>query len=77
MVMKRLISSYGIENHGIVNVRKVHWNHNTPMLYEETIRNGEGYMAHLGPLVVRTGIHTGRAAKDKAAGDLQLPYKGW
>jgi len=65
MAVKRLISTYGVEHHGILNVRKVHWNHNTPMLYEEIIRNGEGYMAHLGPIVVRTGLHTGRAAKDK------------
>jgi phosphoenolpyruvate carboxykinase (ATP) len=65
MVVKRLLSKYGLENHEIVNVRKVHWNHNTPLLYEEIIRNGEGVLAHLGPIVVRTGMHTGRAAKDK------------
>jgi len=65
MPVKRLMSSYGIENHGITFYRKAHWNHNTPMLYEEIIRNNEGDVAHLGPLVVRTGLHTGRAAKDK------------
>ncbi|MFC1475021.1 phosphoenolpyruvate carboxykinase [Candidatus Zixiibacteriota bacterium] len=65
MSVKRLISKYGLENHGITNVGKVHWNHNTPMLYEEIIRKNEGCMAHLGPIVVRTGLHTGRAAKDK------------
>ncbi len=65
MPVKRLFSKYGLENHGITNVRKVHWNHNTPLLYEEIIRNGEGCLAHLGPIVVRTGLHTGRAAKDK------------
>ena len=63
--VKRLFSKYGIENHGIHNVRRVHWNHNTPMLYEEILKNGEGIVAHLGPIVVRTGLHTGRAAKDK------------
>ncbi len=65
MLVKRLFSSYGLENHGIVNPRKVHWNHNTPMLYEDIIRRQEGSMAHLGPIAVRTGLHTGRAAKDK------------
>jgi len=65
MAVKRLFSKYGLENHGITNIRKAHWNHNTPMLYEEIIRNGEGCVAHLGPIVVRTGLHTGRAAKDK------------
>ena len=63
--VKRLFSKYGIENHGIHNVRRVHWNHNTPMLYEEILKNGEGIVAHLGPILVRTGLHTGRAAKDK------------
>ncbi|MFH1687265.1 MAG: phosphoenolpyruvate carboxykinase [bacterium] len=65
MATKRLVSEYGLENHGLTNIGKVHWNHNTPMLYEEAIRNGEGMLGHLGPLVVRTGLHTGRAAKDK------------
>jgi phosphoenolpyruvate carboxykinase (ATP) len=65
MAAQRLFSQYGLENHGLTNIRKVHWNHNTPMLYEEIIRNGEGCVAHLGPIVVRTGLHTGRAAKDK------------
>ncbi|MFH2054915.1 MAG: phosphoenolpyruvate carboxykinase [bacterium] len=63
--VKRLFSKYDLENHGIRNIRRVHWNHNTPMLYEEIVKNGEGIVAHLGPIVVRTGLHTGRAAKDK------------
>jgi len=65
MPVKRLISNYGLDNHGITNVRRIHWNHNTPILYEDIIKNGEGCLAHLGPIVVRTGLHTGRAAKDK------------
>ncbi len=65
MAVKRKKSKFGLENHGITNVRRVHWNHNTPLLYEEIIRHEEGYIAHLGPVVVRTGLHTGRAAKDK------------
>lgn len=65
MQVKRIKSNYGLENHGLTNYRKVHWNHNTPMLYEEIIRREEGYLAHLGPIIVRTGAHTGRAAKDK------------
>lgn len=65
MGVKRVISKYGLENHGLSNLGKIHWNHNTPLLYEEVIKNGEGCLTHLGPLVVRTGLHTGRAAKDK------------
>lgn len=65
MATERIFSKYGLDNHGLTNLGKVHWNHNTPALYEDAIRKGEGSMAHLGPLVVRTGLHTGRAAKDK------------
>jgi len=65
MAVKRVFSSYGLENHDLTNIGNVHWNYNTPLLYEAAIRNGEGHLAHLGPLVVRTGLHTGRAAKDK------------
>jgi phosphoenolpyruvate carboxykinase (ATP) len=65
MSVERIKSHYGLENHGILNVRKVHWNHNTPLLYEDIMTRGEGHLVHLGPIVVRTGLHTGRAAKDK------------
>ncbi|MFH1686037.1 MAG: phosphoenolpyruvate carboxykinase [bacterium] len=65
MPVKRLFSSYGLENHGLTNVGKVHWNHNTPLLYEDIVRRNEGHVLHLGPVAVRTGLHTGRAAKDK------------
>lgn len=56
---------HGLENHGIRNVGNVYWNLRTPLLYEEAIRRREGRMAHLGPLVVRTGHHTGRSPNDK------------
>jgi len=65
MFVERIQSTHGIENHGIKNVGRVHWNHNTPMLYEDVVIRGEGHVVHLGPIVVRTGLHTGRAAKDK------------
>lgn len=65
MAVERLRSKYGLDTHNILNVRKEHWNHNTPLLYEDIIKNGEGHLVHLGPIVVRTGLHTGRAAKDK------------
>ncbi|NOZ27515.1 MAG: phosphoenolpyruvate carboxykinase [Chloroflexi bacterium] len=54
-----------LEQHGIKNVNQVYWNLSTPALYEESIRRREGLLAHLGPLVVRTGHHTGRSPNDK------------
>jgi len=64
-MVERLYSRYGLDKNGITNVHKVHWNHNTPLLYEDAVKGGEAHLVHLGPLVVRTGQHTGRAARDK------------
>ncbi|MGA9641340.1 MAG: phosphoenolpyruvate carboxykinase (ATP) [Terriglobales bacterium] len=61
----RLASCYGLENHGLVNLRRVYWNLPTPALYEESIFRSEGSISHLGPFVVNTGKHTARAAADK------------
>jgi len=58
-------SDYGIENHGLTNLRKVYWNLQTEALYEEAIFRGEGNISKHGPLVVYTGKHTARAANDK------------
>ncbi|MGH2464975.1 MAG: phosphoenolpyruvate carboxykinase (ATP) [Candidatus Limnocylindrales bacterium] len=40
-------------------------NLSTAELYEDAIRAGEGLLAAEGPLVVRTGRHTGRSPEDK------------
>ena len=67
-VMKRSATPQELvrpRQNGILNVRHQHWNHNTPLLYEDIIKNNEGHVTHLGPIVVRTGLHTGRAANDK------------
>ncbi|MBN1681712.1 MAG: phosphoenolpyruvate carboxykinase (ATP) [Anaerolineae bacterium] len=58
-------SDYGLENHGFSNLEREYWNLTTPALYEQSIRHREGVVAHLGPLVVRTGDHTGRSPNDK------------
>ncbi len=65
MESQSLHSSYGLENHGIQNVNMVYWNLSTPLLIEEATRRREGRLTHLGPLVVRTGHHTGRSPNDK------------
>lgn len=58
-------SHYGLENHGFKRLATVYWNLSTPALYQQSIRNREAMIAHLGPLVVRTGNHTGRSPNDK------------
>jgi phosphoenolpyruvate carboxykinase (ATP) len=55
----------GLDAHGIHNVSRVYWTLRTPALYEEAIRRREGLIAHAGPLVCRTGHHTGRSPNDK------------
>jgi phosphoenolpyruvate carboxykinase (ATP) len=50
---------------GLRNLGRVYWNLPTPALCEEAVRRYEGMLSHLGPLVVRTGQHTGRLPKDK------------
>lgn len=45
--------------------RSVRANLPTAELYEDAIRRGEGVVAADGPLVVRTGKHTGRSPEDK------------
>ncbi|MFI0375698.1 MAG: phosphoenolpyruvate carboxykinase (ATP), partial [Candidatus Thiodiazotropha sp.] len=58
-------SSYGLDNHGLYNLNDIYWNLPTPSLMEQAIFRREGQLSHLGPLVVRTGHHTGRSANDK------------
>jgi phosphoenolpyruvate carboxykinase (ATP) len=50
---------------GLRNLGSVYWNLSTPSLYEEIVRRREGWISHLGPLVVHTGHHTGRSPNDK------------
>ncbi|RJF89074.1 phosphoenolpyruvate carboxykinase [Oleomonas cavernae] len=59
------ISRHGLDLQGIRNVSAAYWNLDTPALYEEAIRRSEGVLAEGGPLVVKTGQHTGRSASDK------------
>ncbi|MBW1731220.1 MAG: phosphoenolpyruvate carboxykinase (ATP) [Deltaproteobacteria bacterium] len=54
-----------LESMGFRNLGAVYWNASTPMLYEEIIRRREGHLAHLGPVVVRTGHHVGRSPNDR------------
>ncbi|MBI5419166.1 MAG: phosphoenolpyruvate carboxykinase (ATP) [Deltaproteobacteria bacterium] len=55
----------GLLVHGITNADTVWWNRSTPALYEHALHRREGLLAHLGPLVVRTGEYTGRSPDDR------------
>jgi len=61
----KMASVFGLQNHGLSNLRCAYWNLTTGPLYEEAVFRGEAQVAHLGPLVVNTGKHTARAAADK------------
>jgi phosphoenolpyruvate carboxykinase (ATP) len=55
----------GLEQQGIRTSRPVHWNLSTATLYEHAIRRNEGELGDEGPLVCKTGAHTGRSPNDK------------
>jgi phosphoenolpyruvate carboxykinase (ATP) len=59
-------SDVGLEAIGIDAAANVYWNLSTPELYEVVARREEGVFSAHGALLVDTGEHTGRAAKDKA-----------
>ena len=59
-------TSYELENYGIKEPARVYWNLNASELYEEIARREEGVLSNHGAMIVDTGEHTGRAAKDKA-----------
>jgi phosphoenolpyruvate carboxykinase (ATP) len=59
-------TSYELDNYGIREPARVYWNLTAPELYEEIARRNEGVLSDHGALIVDTGEHTGRAAKDKA-----------
>ncbi len=65
MPNQNLKHKIGLEHHGVRNTEETFWNLSTPELYEHIIRNGEGMLSHLGPVVVTTGKHTGRSPNDK------------
>ncbi len=55
----------GLKLDGVQDPGTWYWNLPSPRLVEEAVRRREGRLAHLGPLVVRTGQHTGRSPEDK------------
>ena len=59
------IPTHGLATQGFAISAKLHWNMAVAPLVEEAVRRGEGLLAKDGPLVVKTGRHTGRSASDK------------
>ncbi|HUI64063.1 MAG TPA: phosphoenolpyruvate carboxykinase (ATP) [Bacteroidota bacterium] len=60
-----LKSDYGLDNHGLSNLRMAYWNLPTEALYEEIAFRREARITHMGPIVANTGKHTARSASDK------------
>ncbi|MEO6360239.1 MAG: phosphoenolpyruvate carboxykinase [Sphingomicrobium sp.] len=63
--MSKTVPNHGIEAQGIPNCAEIFWNLTTAPLVEHAVRRGEGLLAKDGPLVVKTGKHTGRSAQDR------------
>lgn len=73
--MKILEKLPQLESLGLHNPNRVYWQLNTSQLYEEIIRRHEALVAHLGPLVVRTGHHTSLAHDDRFI-VAEAPFQG-
>ncbi|MEZ5420211.1 MAG: phosphoenolpyruvate carboxykinase (ATP) [Vicinamibacterales bacterium] len=63
--MASTVGTTGLAAQGISTTGDVHWNLPAAVLYEHALRRGEGTIAADGPLVCRTGQHTGRSPNDK------------
>ena len=55
----------GLDAHGLSPSGQVYWNPTTSQLYSHALLRGEAQLAEGGPLVVDTGVHTGRSPNDK------------
>jgi phosphoenolpyruvate carboxykinase (ATP) len=54
-----------LAEHGIDAGGRIYWHPTTSQLYTHALARGEARLAEGGPLVVDTGVHTGRSPKDK------------
>ena len=59
------VPKLGLDAQGISSSAEICWNLTTAPLVEHAVRRSEGLLAKDGPLVVRTGKHTGRSANDR------------
>ena len=63
--MSERTPAHRLEAQGIDTGAIIHWNLQTAPLVEHAVSRGEGMLAKDGPLVVKTGKHTGRSAQDR------------
>ncbi len=63
--MANRVPQFGLDQQGLHTNAKLHWNCVADELVPAAVERGEGVLAASGPLVVQTGKHTGRSAKDK------------
>ncbi len=59
------ISKNGVGQQGLDKASAIYWNLRPAQIYEMAIARGEAEIADSGPLLVKTGAHTGRSAQDK------------
>ncbi len=71
-------SDHGLDNHGLRQLESIYWNLSNGALIEHAIRREEGRLSAHGALVVNTGKHTGRSARDKfVVKDASTANKVW
>ncbi|HEU0310138.1 MAG TPA: phosphoenolpyruvate carboxykinase (ATP), partial [Sphingomicrobium sp.] len=63
--MSERTPAHRLDAQGIETAATIHWNLTTAPLVEHAVARGEGELAKEGPLVVKTGKHTGRSAQDR------------
>ena len=63
--MPEVESNSDLRVHGVENILAAYWNLPAAAVYEQAVRRGEGAIANVGPLVVRTGHYTGRSPNDR------------
>jgi phosphoenolpyruvate carboxykinase (ATP) len=60
-----MMSRKALEEYGLVNLGKLHWNLPPAILVEHALQREEGKLAANGAFCATTGAHTGRSPKDK------------
>ncbi|HLI88760.1 MAG TPA: phosphoenolpyruvate carboxykinase (ATP) [Ktedonobacteraceae bacterium] len=63
--MTMMMSRKALEDYGLVNLGKIHWNLPPAALVEHALARKEGMLAANGAFAATTGIHTGRSPRDK------------